>query len=244
MSEIAVAAGVDTDPLDVSFVVIASNEAAHVAATTAPIPGQENLGHHVIVVVEDGSTDATAAVVERLAAVDRRPRLLRHGGSVGRGAVRATGATAARAARIAMVDADILLPPRWWARCRDTLRGADPVGVKAVRDGAASHPVRSPRRQRGQRPQPRARCERLPVPADRRAARRAPGGQGPPPIPALAVPEWCRRDPSALALSHGADTGPRGARLRHRGCLAALLLLAYFLGRIYGLTLLLSRHVG
>ncbi|MDA8184008.1 MAG: glycosyltransferase [Actinomycetota bacterium] len=79
MSEIAVAAGVDTDPLDVSFVVIASNEAAHVAATTAPIPGQENLGHHVIVVVEDGSTDATAAVVERLAAVDRRPRLLRHG---------------------------------------------------------------------------------------------------------------------------------------------------------------------
>lgn len=139
MSEIAIGAGVDANPLEVSFVVIAYNEAAHIAATIASIAGQEDLGHHEIVVVDDGSTDATAAEVECLAAANPRLRLLRHEGNAGRGAARATGVAAARAERVAMVDADILLPPHWWVTCRDALRDADAVGGTAVPDGDATY---------------------------------------------------------------------------------------------------------
>jgi 4-amino-4-deoxy-L-arabinose transferase-like glycosyltransferase len=59
-----------------------------------------------VVVVDDGSCDATAAVVAELAAERRQVRLLRHDNNRGYGAALRTGFTAARYERVAFTDAD------------------------------------------------------------------------------------------------------------------------------------------
>jgi 4-amino-4-deoxy-L-arabinose transferase-like glycosyltransferase len=59
-----------------------------------------------IVVVDDGSTDATADVVEQLAASRPEVRVLRHGSNQGYGAALRTGFAAARYERVAFTDAD------------------------------------------------------------------------------------------------------------------------------------------
>src|SRR5205814_10196721 len=61
---------------------------------------------HEILVVDDGSNDRTAAVVEELAAECPRVRLLRHDRPRGYGAALRTGFEAARFERVAFTDAD------------------------------------------------------------------------------------------------------------------------------------------
>ncbi len=64
-----------------------------------------------IICVDDGSVDASCAVVEALAAKDQRIRLLRHERNRGQGAARNTGVRAARAGYIASVDSDDFIDP-------------------------------------------------------------------------------------------------------------------------------------
>jgi dolichol-phosphate mannosyltransferase len=59
-----------------------------------------------ILVVDDGSHDATAAIVAELAAEKRQVRLLRHESNRGYGAALRTGFAAARFERVAFTDAD------------------------------------------------------------------------------------------------------------------------------------------
>src|SRR6185436_12663028 len=59
-----------------------------------------------VVVVDDGSTDATAALVSALAAGDPRVRLIRHGRRCGYGAALRTGFAAARFDWVVVWDAD------------------------------------------------------------------------------------------------------------------------------------------
>ncbi len=61
---------------------------------------------HEILVVDDGSRDRTAAVVEELAAIFPHVRLLRHEDNRGYGAALRTGFEAAQFAHIAFTDAD------------------------------------------------------------------------------------------------------------------------------------------
>ena len=76
-------------PDDVAVVIAARNEADRIAATVAAAAGLAGVG--LVVVVDDGSTDATAAMARRAgAAVMRHPR------NRGKGAAMETGAEAVR----------------------------------------------------------------------------------------------------------------------------------------------------
>lgn len=138
--------GTSGDPADpqgvipeVSFVVIAYNEQAHIASTLQSILAQSDLGTFEIVVVDDGSNDRTADVVAELGSVHPEIHLVRHEVNSGRGAARSTGVRSARGGLVAMVDADILLPPHWWRTCRAELAEYDVVGGTAVPDGDVTY---------------------------------------------------------------------------------------------------------
>lgn len=63
-----------------------------------------------IVVVDDGSTDATVAVVNRFTQADRSIRLLKNPGNCGKGAAVRNGVLNARAEYILFTDADLSSP--------------------------------------------------------------------------------------------------------------------------------------
>ncbi|MBI2215420.1 MAG: glycosyltransferase [Acidobacteria bacterium] len=96
------------DRPSVSIVVPAYNEASRIATTVARISGYfapSGLTWE-IVVVDDGSTDGTAAIVETLAARDPSLRLLVSEANAGKGSATRRGVLEARGATIAFVDAD------------------------------------------------------------------------------------------------------------------------------------------
>jgi hypothetical protein len=76
-------------PDDVAVVIAARNEADRVAATVAAAAGLAGVG--LVVVVDDGSSDATAAVAQRVGAA-----VMRHPGNRGKGTAMETGAEAVR----------------------------------------------------------------------------------------------------------------------------------------------------
>ncbi|MCI0685560.1 MAG: glycosyltransferase [Gemmataceae bacterium] len=91
-----------------SLVIPAYNEAAGIAqAIDEADAALASLGHrYEIIVVDDGSGDATAAIVAGIALRRSTVRLVRHAVNQGYGAALRTGFTAARGARIAFTDAD------------------------------------------------------------------------------------------------------------------------------------------
>jgi len=76
-------------PGDVAVVIAARNEADRIAATVAAAAGLTGVG--LVVVVDDGSSDATAAVAQRVGAA-----VMRHPGNRGKGTAMETGAEAVR----------------------------------------------------------------------------------------------------------------------------------------------------
>ncbi|HEY3053162.1 MAG TPA: glycosyltransferase, partial [Thermoanaerobaculia bacterium] len=62
------------DDVHIAAVIPAFNVGGHIADVLGEMPEQIR----TVIVVDDGSTDDTAAVVERCAAVDRRIHFLRH----------------------------------------------------------------------------------------------------------------------------------------------------------------------
>jgi glycosyltransferase involved in cell wall biosynthesis len=127
---------------EVSFVVIAHNEAANIVNCLSAIASQKGARSFEILVVDDGSQDETATLVKQFGA--DRPgtvTLLEHVVNRGRGAARQTGLKAARGELIAMVDSDIVLPADWLQRCTAALvaDGVDAVGGIAIPDGDVSY---------------------------------------------------------------------------------------------------------
>lgn len=92
-----------------SIVLPCLDEAANVvAAVRAATAAAERVARaHEIVVVDDGSSDGTAALAEGLAARDGRVRVLRHDGNRGYGAALRSGIGAARMPWIFLTDADL-----------------------------------------------------------------------------------------------------------------------------------------
>lgn len=123
----------------VSFVVIAYNEERNIARTLASIAALHQLGQHEIVVVNDGSRDATATIVRQHAAANAQIRLIDLAENRGRGWARNVGVQAARGRLIATVDADIVLPVDWLDRARSALRSHAAVGGTAVPDGDVAY---------------------------------------------------------------------------------------------------------
>ncbi len=125
-----------------SLIVIAYNEARRLPATLASIGALDDSEGLEIIVVDDGSTDATHDVANRFARADSRVVVVPLGRNRGRGAARQAGVDAARGSQIGFVDADILLPADWLRRCREAL--SDDVvaaGGVAVPDGDAAYLV-------------------------------------------------------------------------------------------------------
>src|SRR5436305_1748949 len=116
-----------------SFVVIAYNEERNIEATLRSIVALDDMRDFEIVVVNDGSKDATAAVVERVAVLHSQIRLITQA-NAGRGAARATGVMAAEGEYIAFIDADIILPRHWLTTCEAAMDEYDAVGGVAVPD--------------------------------------------------------------------------------------------------------------
>jgi hypothetical protein len=97
-----------------SIIVPAFNAAATLPATLASIRAQTDADHEVIV-VDDGSADATGDVAERLGA-----RVVRQA-NAGLPAARNAGVAAAEGRWLAFCDADDLLMPGYLARMRQLL---------------------------------------------------------------------------------------------------------------------------
>jgi len=123
----------------VSFVVIAYNEAKNIGRTLDAITSLAGLDDYEVVVVNDGSRDATAEVIEEHAAGNPRVKLINLAQNRGRGYARSTGISAAQGELIATVDADIVLPVDWFVRAAAALRGHDAVGGTAVPDGDVAY---------------------------------------------------------------------------------------------------------
>ena len=92
-----------------------------------------------VLVVDDGSTDATVNVAEAVAAADRRVRVLSYGPNRGKGFAVRTGMLAAQGERVVFTDADGSYRPSDLDRIVAALAQA-PVAIGS-RAGGASGPV-------------------------------------------------------------------------------------------------------
>jgi len=90
-----------------------------------------------IIVVDDGSSDATAAVVERVAAASPQVRLIRHQRNRGKGAAVRTAIAASRGDIVLVQDADLEYDPRDIPRLIEPLQAgvADVVYGTRLRGG-------------------------------------------------------------------------------------------------------------
>jgi glycosyltransferase involved in cell wall biosynthesis len=123
--------------IEASFVIIAFNEQERLERALRSISAQRMTDSYEIVVVDDCSSDATVAIAERYRETDPATRVVRHETNLGRGAARASGVRAAAGRFVAMVDADIELPPDWYARCVSALDSHDAVSGIPIPDGDA-----------------------------------------------------------------------------------------------------------
>jgi glycosyltransferase involved in cell wall biosynthesis len=124
--------------LDVVIVVIAFNEAERIGDCLHALLDQDTNQNYGVVVIDDGSTDDTSGTVEKFRASDPRLSLIRHDVNLGRGAARRTGQDSTTAARIAFVDADIIVPRNWLQRCTEALSEHSAVSAVALPDGDAA----------------------------------------------------------------------------------------------------------
>ena len=120
-----------------SVIVPARNAAATLGATLAGLAAQEAGFEFEVIVVDDGSTDATAAVAD---GAPMAVRVLRQGG-LGPGPARNAGAAVASGRALAFTDADCVPTPGWLAAGVAALEAADVVqGAVHADPGATSGP--------------------------------------------------------------------------------------------------------
>jgi predicted glycoside hydrolase/deacetylase ChbG (UPF0249 family) len=96
-----------------SVVVPAYNEAAHLAGNMERLLACLGAsGRRIeVLIVDDGSTDGSGDVAQRLAAADERVRAFRHHRNRGKGRALATGVAHAAEDVIVLLDADLEIPP-------------------------------------------------------------------------------------------------------------------------------------
>jgi len=113
--------------VELSVVIPAYNEERSIGAQLDALLAQSWAGEWEIVVVDNRSTDATAAVVEGHAVRDPRVRLVRAPERAGLNFARNAGIAASRGRSFALCDADDLVAPGWVAAMGTALRDHDVV---------------------------------------------------------------------------------------------------------------------
>ena len=89
----------------VSVIIPAFNAAAYIEATLRSV-AEQTLQDYEVIVVDDCSTDGTAAIVAEAAAADQRIRMIRLARNCGPAQARNTAIAAAKGAWLALLDAD------------------------------------------------------------------------------------------------------------------------------------------
>ena len=125
--------------MKISFVVIAYNEAHNLERCLLSVTEQDGLAEYEVVIVNDGSSDATRLVAEQFISRFPQAMLINHERNLGRGAARHTGALAARGDMLAYIDGDNLIPPNWLSICLEYMNDFDAVGGLAIPDGDATY---------------------------------------------------------------------------------------------------------
>jgi glycosyltransferase involved in cell wall biosynthesis len=116
------------------------NEAATVADVIALVLAQRPIQQ--LVVVNDASTDGTAAVLDRLAAAEPRIKLIHHPVNQGKGAALRTGLAHASAPCVIIQDADLEYDPgEYWRLLAPVLSGKADVVFGSRFLGSGSHRV-------------------------------------------------------------------------------------------------------
>lgn len=121
----------------ISMIVPAKNEEAVIEATVRSLCAQEYVGDGVpryeVIIVDDRSTDGTAAILERLAR--ELPITVVHtpDGSIGKAAALNMGIARARSDVVAIFDADARVAPSFLAQMVPSLRGDRVGGVQSLR---------------------------------------------------------------------------------------------------------------
>lgn len=105
----------NSDGVRLSVVIPAHQAAGVLSAQLDALLRQDRADSWEIVVVENGSTDGTAELAERYAAVDPRVRVVMAGTQSNVSYARNEGAKAARGEWLAFLDADDVVAPRWVA---------------------------------------------------------------------------------------------------------------------------------
>jgi glycosyltransferase involved in cell wall biosynthesis len=121
-----------TRPPAVSVVTPVWNAAATLAATVASVQAQ-SFPDWEMLLVDDGSTDGSRALADRLAAADPRLRVLGQGANTGAAAARNRGIREARGRFIAFLDADDLWRPEKLALQLGALNAGQPLVFAAYR---------------------------------------------------------------------------------------------------------------
>ena len=110
---------VEPDAPEISVIVPMHDVAAHAGAAIRSLRDQ-SFGRFEAIVIDDGSTDATAAVAEAAIAGDPRFRLIRQTNH-GLSAARNTGLALARGGLVAFLDGDDRLAPEFLGRMHGAL---------------------------------------------------------------------------------------------------------------------------
>ncbi len=113
----------------VAVIVTSYNAERYITETVRSVLAQ-SFPHWSLVIVDDGSTDGTCAVVELLAREDSRISLIRHPENLGVAAARNTGAKTSESDYLLFLDADDILEPSMLRTTTDHLdRHLDINGV-------------------------------------------------------------------------------------------------------------------
>jgi glycosyltransferase involved in cell wall biosynthesis len=115
----------------VSVIIPARQAASTIGRTLSALSAQQLDQAFEVIVVDDGSTDETAAIAERHMPL---VSVIHNGRSRGAGAARNRGVAAARASVIAFTDADCFPTPDWLAHGLESLAEADLVQGRVTPD--------------------------------------------------------------------------------------------------------------